>query len=153
LSPLGAAIKGMLLHSTALLVVLSALQNLALGVDQTVLKIQNETKENDYIPVLDDEFAAWLEKTGNLRGMKGVAIAVTRKNKNADGWTTETKGFGVADRWGTPVDDEVGNSSKQRCSRKCVLTRVSRHCLPLRLTQSYSLHLVSAYSRQMKASL
>ncbi|KAF8513980.1 beta-lactamase/transpeptidase-like protein [Gautieria morchelliformis] len=48
--------------------------------------------------------------------MKGVAIAVTRRNKDGEGWTTETKGFGVADRWGNPVDDQtlfgVGSNSK-----------------------------------------
>lgn len=69
-----------------------------------------QAEQKDYpirSPVLDNRFTAWLEETGNARGMKGVAIAVTYRNKDGGGWTTETKGFGVADRWGTPVDDKV----------------------------------------------
>lgn len=101
----------MLLRSIALLVLaLSVLPALALNDgDQSVFKLQNEANDSNYASVLDDEFAAWLEETGKVRGMKGVAIAVTRKNKDGDGWTTETKGFGVADRWGNPVDDEVNS--------------------------------------------
>ena len=97
----------MLFPSTTLLtLVLVSLKALAKdSEDQVIL----QTEHNDHLPevILDDEFSAWLEETGTIRGMKGVSIAVTRKNKNDDGWTTETKGFGVADRWGTPVDDEV----------------------------------------------
>lgn len=105
----------MLLRSTTLLVLaLSVLPALALyDGDQSVFKLQNEAlNDSNYASVLDDEFAAWLEETGKVRGMKGVAIAVTRKNKDGDGWTTETKGFGVADRWGNPVDDEVNSLKK-----------------------------------------
>ncbi|KAF8509526.1 beta-lactamase/transpeptidase-like protein [Hysterangium stoloniferum] len=61
--------------------------------------------------VLDDEFTAWLERTGHEWGMKGVAIAVTRRLKDEKGdwvgWTSETKGYGIADRWGTPVDADT----------------------------------------------
>ncbi|KAF8586654.1 beta-lactamase/transpeptidase-like protein [Ramaria rubella] len=57
--------------------------------------------------ILDDNFDAWLKEIGNNWGMKGVAIAVTRKNKDGDGWTTETKGYGVANRWGDPVNEET----------------------------------------------
>jgi hypothetical protein len=63
------------------------------------------------VPVLDAEFADWLEKTGDEWGLKGIAISVTRrlKDENGDwaGWTSEAKGFGVADRWGTPVNADV----------------------------------------------
>jgi hypothetical protein len=59
-------------------------------------------------PLLDNEFAAWIEETGESWGMKGLAVAVTRKNKDGQGWSTETKGYGVADRWGNPVNEEVG---------------------------------------------
>ena len=105
----------MLLSSIALLtLVLFFLKALAKDSgDQFVL----QTEYSDHLPspevVLDDEFSAWLEETGTIRGMKGVSIAVTRKNKNDDGWTTETRGFGVADRWGTPVDDEVKSSGSK----------------------------------------
>ncbi|KIJ33420.1 hypothetical protein M422DRAFT_35523 [Sphaerobolus stellatus SS14] len=71
-------------------------------------------------PVLDEEFEQWLNEKGSKWGMKGVAIAVTRRTKdindNWDGWETELKGYGVADRWGNPVDEEtlfsIGSNSK-----------------------------------------
>ena len=97
----------MLLLSTTFLVLgLSVIHPLANGAADQVI-FHDEEKDSHYAPVLDDEFAAWLEETGKARGMKGVAITVTRKNKDGDGWTTETKGFGVADRSGTPVDEKV----------------------------------------------
>lgn len=113
----------MLLPSVTLLtLVLSVIQTLAKGYrDQAVF--QGPQRDSEYIPVLDDEFAAWLEETGKIRGMKGVAIAVTRKNKHGDGWTTETKGFGVADRWGTPVDEAVSSIwRKAPLSKEAYLT-------------------------------
>jgi hypothetical protein len=109
------------LTTILLILVLSVLKTLAQGArDQFVLK--KELKDSDHLPqaVLDDEFAAWLQETGNIRGMKGVAIAVTRKNKDGDGWTTETKGFGVADRWKTPVDDEVNSSAFKTFLFSCI---------------------------------
>ncbi|KAF8530597.1 beta-lactamase/transpeptidase-like protein [Hysterangium stoloniferum] len=36
-------------------------------------------------PVLDDDFADWLEKTGYEWGMKGIALAVTRRLKDENG--------------------------------------------------------------------
>jgi len=53
-------------------------------------------------------------------GMKGVAVAVTRRLKDENGewagWTSETEGYGVAIRWGTPVDADtlfaIGSNSK-----------------------------------------
>ncbi|KAF8508999.1 hypothetical protein BU17DRAFT_56461 [Hysterangium stoloniferum] len=52
--------------------------------------------------------------------MKGVALAVTRRLKDENGewagWTSETKGYGSANRWGTPVDADtlfgIGSNSK-----------------------------------------
>lgn len=43
--------------------------------------------------------------------MNGVAIAVTRRTKDStgqwNGWVTESKGYGIADRWGHAVDEDV----------------------------------------------
>ena len=96
------ALEMFLSSSILLTLLLPVLRNVAQGAGDQFL-VQTDRKETTQSPVLDDEFSAWLEETGNALGMKGVAIAVTRKNKDGDGWTTETKGFGVADRWGTPV--------------------------------------------------
>ena len=76
--------------------------------------------------VLDDEFEAWLNETGYKWGMKGVAIAVTRQIKG-DNWHTELKGYGVADRWGNPVDEEVR-----------LLIMMSLSCLNLTFSLHYS---------------
>ncbi|KIJ23095.1 hypothetical protein M422DRAFT_276396 [Sphaerobolus stellatus SS14] len=46
-------------------------------------------------PVLDEEFEGWLNEKGAKWGMQG------------DGWETELKGYGIADRWGNPVDEET----------------------------------------------
>ncbi|KIJ31704.1 hypothetical protein M422DRAFT_266604 [Sphaerobolus stellatus SS14] len=71
-------------------------------------------------PILDEEFEAWINEKGFKWGMKGVAIAVTRRTKDDngewDGWETELKGYGVADRWGNTVDEDtlfgIGSNSK-----------------------------------------
>ena len=106
----------LLLSTTLLTFVLSVLLSVVNAGDQFIF--QADHNEITQSPVLDDDFAAWLEETGSARGMKGVAIAVTRKSKDGDGWTTETKGFGVADRWGTPVDDEVNSASRDPCDSR-----------------------------------
>lgn len=72
-------------------------------------------------PILDDEFGEWMNEIGYKWGMNGVAVGVTRRTKDADGqwtdqWVTESKGYGVADRWGHPVDENtlfgIGSNSK-----------------------------------------
>ncbi|KAF8581984.1 beta-lactamase/transpeptidase-like protein [Ramaria rubella] len=65
------------------------------------------TNDHGRDEILDDSFSEWIEAIGHKWGMKGVAIAVTRKNKNDDGWITETKGYGVANRNNDPVDAET----------------------------------------------
>jgi hypothetical protein len=98
----------MLPHSTTLLaVVLSVIRKFAHGAGEQFFLQTVDARNDARTPILDDEFAAWLNETGSIRGMKGVAIAVTRRNKDGEGWSTETKGFGVADRWGNLVDDQV----------------------------------------------
>ncbi|KAF8514430.1 beta-lactamase/transpeptidase-like protein [Hysterangium stoloniferum] len=68
--------------------------------------------------LLDDEFSTWIEETGRSWGMKGIAIAIVRKNSTAEetSWTVETKGYGIANRFGDLVDEEslfsLGSNSK-----------------------------------------
>ncbi|KIJ31713.1 hypothetical protein M422DRAFT_36150 [Sphaerobolus stellatus SS14] len=60
--------------------------------------------------------------------MKGIAIAVTRRTKDDngewDGWETELKGYGVADRWGNTVDEDV-NPIRHRLKLKALYS--ARH--------------------------
>lgn len=61
------------------------------------------------LPILDDQFESWLHETGHKWGMKGVAIALIRRGRDetgSEGWQTEMKGYGVADRWGRSVDEK-----------------------------------------------
>ncbi|KAF8580651.1 beta-lactamase/transpeptidase-like protein [Ramaria rubella] len=106
----------MLLLSTILLTLaLSSLENGALCAGDQV-SFSHAMDPDPVGDILDDNFEAWLNETGYNWGMKGVAIAVTRKNEDGEGWTTETKGYGVANRWGDPVNEEtlflIGSNSK-----------------------------------------
>ncbi|KAF8585051.1 beta-lactamase/transpeptidase-like protein [Ramaria rubella] len=79
-------------------------------------RVPLHTRNLKHGDILDNDFASWLEKTGANWGMKGVAVAVVRKNEDTGRWITETRGFGVANRWGDAVDEEtlfsIGSNSK-----------------------------------------
>lgn len=74
----------------------------------------------NFQPILDDEFEGWLNDVGYNWGMNGVAIAVVRRTKDSagqwDGWVTESKGYGIADRWGHVVNEDtlfgIGSNTK-----------------------------------------
>lgn len=100
--------------TVALLIVLSLLLQVVWAATQQLAFHNYAHPTGPPATVMDEEFESWLNHTANIWGMKGIGIAVTRRVKDQHGewgdWQTELKGFGVADRRGTPVDEEVCSS-------------------------------------------
>ena len=123
------------------------------GASQVLFSSQRVSSQTNLI--LDDDFDSWLKEMGYKWGMKGVSIAVTRRMKDehgmwTPGWATEYKGYGVADRWDTPVTENV-------CLFVLIYyasffnTRVFRRYFLLGPILNYSLHWASVFWQKIKA--
>lgn len=59
--------------------------------------------------ILDEDFSTWLGNIGEEWGVQGIGIAVVRKEGEA--WNVETQGYGIKDRSGNSITENVSISS------------------------------------------
>jgi len=111
--------------------IIASLCKIAFGLEQLQAAFSLPSHRHQTTSLLDGEFESWLNKTGHNWGMKGVSIAITRRQKDENGtwgdWETELKGYGIADRWGAPVTEDVCISS---LTLELSFNRSIRLCFP-----------------------